>query len=179
MKRGHSVQLSSSPLLASKTPVWRSKLIVALMALGFTGLVGRAAHVQVIDNDFFIRQGEVRFARTLTLPPNRGRVLDRNGVLLASSVPAPSIWANPEDLDRDPVKLRQLAKLLDMAPAELDSKLKNEEKTFVWLRRQMDESVVKEIRALNIKGVYDIKEYKRLYPEAVSYTHLRAHETLS
>ena len=172
MKRGHSVQLSSSPLLASKTPVWRSKLIVALMALGFTGLVGRAAHVQVIDNDFFIRQGEVRFARTLTLPPNRGRVLDRNGVLLASSVPAPSIWANPEDLDRDPVKLRQLAKLLDMAPAELDSKLKNEEKTFVWLRRQMDESVVKEIRALNIKGVYDTKEYKRLYPEGEAAAHI-------
>ena len=172
MNRGRSVQLSSSPLLASKTPVWRSKLIVALMALGFTGLVGRAAHVQVIDNDFFIRQGEVRFARTLTLPANRGRVLDRNGVLLASSVPAPSIWANPDDLERDPVKLRQLAKLLDMAPAELDAKLKNEEKTFVWLRRQMDESVVKEIRALNIKGVYDIKEYKRLYPEGEAAAHI-------
>jgi len=172
MNRGRSVQLSSSPLLASKTPVWRSKLIVALMALGFTGLVGRAAHVQVIDNDFFIRQGEVRFARTLTLPANRGRVLDRHGVLLASSVPAPSIWANPEDLERDPVKLRQLAKLLDMAPAELDAKLKNEEKTFVWLRRQMDESVVKEIRALNIKGVYDIKEYKRLYPEGEAAAHI-------
>jgi cell division protein FtsI (penicillin-binding protein 3) len=172
MNRGRSVQLSSSPLLASKTPVWRSKLIVALMALGFTGLVGRAAHVQVIDNDFFIRQGEVRFARTLSLPANRGRVLDRNGVLLASSVPAPSIWANPDDLERDPVKLRQLAKLLDMAPAELEAKLKNEEKTFVWLRRQMDESVVKEIRALNIKGVYDIKEYKRLYPEGEAAAHI-------
>jgi cell division protein FtsI (penicillin-binding protein 3) len=172
MNRGRSVQLSSSPLLASKTPVWRSKLIVALMALGFTGLVGRAAHVQVIDNDFFIRQGEVRFARTLTLPANRGRVLDRHGVLLASSVPAPSIWANPEDLERDPVKLRQLAKLLGMAPAELEDKLKNEEKTFVWLRRQMDESVVKEIQALNIKGVYDIKEYKRLYPEGEAAAHI-------
>jgi cell division protein FtsI (penicillin-binding protein 3) len=172
MNRGRSVQLSSSPLLASKTPVWRSKLIVGLMALGFTGLVGRAAHVQVIDNDFFIRQGEVRFARTLSLPANRGRVLDRNGVLLASSVPAPSIWANPEDLERDPLKLRQLAKLLGMAPAELDAKLKNEEKTFVWLRRQMDESVVKEIRALNIKGVYDIKEYKRLYPEGEAAAHI-------
>jgi cell division protein FtsI (penicillin-binding protein 3) len=33
-----SVQFSSSPLLASKTPVWRSKLIVAAIALGFTGL---------------------------------------------------------------------------------------------------------------------------------------------
>jgi len=167
-----SVQLSSSPLLASKTPVWRSKFIVAAIALGFMGLVARAAYVQVIANDFFLHQGEVRFARTLTLPANRGRVLDRNGMLLASSVPAPSIWANPEDVERDVGKLRELARLLQMSPAELDKKLKDDEKTFVWLRRQMDEPVVKEILALNIKGVYDIKEYKRLYPEGEAAAHI-------
>ena len=167
-----SVQLSSSPLLASKTPVWRSKLIVAAIALGFMGLVGRAAYVQVFANDFFIRQGEVRFTRTLTLPANRGRVLDRNGMLLASSVPAPSIWANPEDIERDPVKLRELARLLEMSTSELDKKLKDDEKTFVWLRRQLDEPVVKQILALNIKGVYDIKEYKRLYPEGEAAAHI-------
>ncbi|WP_090044921.1 penicillin-binding protein 2 [Limnohabitans sp. 2KL-27] len=167
-----SVQLSSSPLLASKTPVWRSKLIVAAIALGFTGLIARAAYVQVIANDFFIRQGVVRFERTLTLPANRGRVLDRNGMLLASSVPAPSIWANPEDIERDPAKLRELARLLDMSPAELDKKLKDDEKTFVWLRRQLDEPVVKQILALGIKGVYDIKEYKRLYPEGEAAAHI-------
>jgi len=167
-----SVQLSSSPLLASKTPVWRSKFIVAAIALGFMGLIARAAYVQVIANDFFIRQGEVRFARTLTLPANRGRVLDRNGLLLASSVPAPSIWANPEDIDRDPAKLRELARLLDMSPAELDKRLKDDEKTFVWLRRQLDEPVVKAIQALGIKGVYDIREYKRLYPEGEAAAHI-------
>ena len=167
-----SVQLSSSPLLASKTPVWRSKLIVAAIALGFMGLVARAAYVQVIENDYYKRQGEVRFARTLSLPANRGRVLDRNGLLLASSVPAPSIWANPEDLERDPVKLKQLAQLLGMSQTELDKKLENEDKTFVWLRRQLDESVVKEILALDIKGVYSIKEYKRLYPEGEAAAHI-------
>jgi cell division protein FtsI (penicillin-binding protein 3) len=159
-------------LLASKTPVWRSKFIVAAIALGFTGLIARAAYVQVFANDFFLRQGEVRFARTLTLPANRGRVLDRNGMLLASSVPAPSIWANPEDIERDPAKLRELARLLDMSSAELDKKLKDDEKTFVWLRRQLDEPVVKQILALGIKGVYDIKEYKRLYPEGEAAAHI-------
>jgi cell division protein FtsI (penicillin-binding protein 3) len=114
----------------------------------------------------------VRFERTLTLPANRGRVLDRNGMLLASSVPAPSIWANPEDMERDPAKLRELARLLDMSAAELDKKLKDDEKTFVWLRRQLDEAVVKQILALGIKGVYDIKEYKRLYPEGEAAAHI-------
>jgi cell division protein FtsI (penicillin-binding protein 3) len=167
-----SVQLSSSPLLAGKTPVWRSKFIVAAIALGFTGLIARAAYVQVFANDFFLRQGEVRFARTLGLPANRGRVLDRNGMLLASSVPAPSVWANPEDIERDPAKLRELARLLEISPADLDKKLKDDEKTFVWLRRQMDEPVVKQILALGIKGVYDIKEYKRLYPEGEAAAHI-------
>ena len=113
-----SVQLSSSPLLASKTPVWRSKLIVAAMALAFVGLAVRAAYVQVFENAFYKRQGEVRFARTLTLPANRGRVLDRNGLILASSVPAPSVWANPEEIDRSPAGLKQLSKRLEMTPAE-------------------------------------------------------------
>ena len=167
-----SVQLGSSPLLASKTPVWRSKLIVGAIALGFMGLVGRAVYVQVIENDFFIKQGTKRFVRTLELPANRGRILDRNGMLLASSVPAPSIWANPEDIERDPAKLRQLAKLLDISVADLDKKLQNEDKTFVWLRRQMDESVVKQVLALDIKGVYSIKEYKRLYPEGEAAAHI-------
>ena len=167
-----SVQLSSSPLLASKTPVWRSKLIVAAMALAFVGLAVRAAYVQVFENAFFKRQGEVRFARTLTLPANRGRVLDRNGLILASSVPAPSVWANPEEIDRSPEGLKQLSKWLEMTPAELAKKLENEDKTFVWLRRQMDEQVVKEILALNIKGIYTIKEYKRLYPEGESAAHI-------
>jgi cell division protein FtsI (penicillin-binding protein 3) len=167
-----SVQLSSSPLLASKTPVWRSKLIVAAMALAFVGLAVRAAYVQVFENAFYKRQGEVRFARTLTLPANRGRILDRNGLILASSVPAPSVWANPEEIDRSPEGLRQLSKWLEMSPAELAKKLENEDKTFVWLRRQMDEHIVKEILALNIKGIYSIKEYKRLYPEGESAAHI-------
>jgi cell division protein FtsI (penicillin-binding protein 3) len=167
-----SVQYTSSPLLASKTPIWRSQFIVAVIAAGFLGLVARAAYVQVIDNAFFKRQGTVRFVRTLDLPANRGRILDRHGNILASSVPVPSIWANPEDIERDPAKLKALAKLLGMSTADLDKKLQDEDKTFVWLKRQVDEPVAKDIAALKIKGVYDRKEYKRIYPEGESVAHV-------
>lgn len=167
-----SVQYATSPLLASKTPVWRSQFVVACIALGFIGLVARAAYVQVIDNAFFKRQGAVRFIRTLDLPANRGRILDRNGHILASSVPVPSIWASPEDVERDPVKLKALAKLLGMSQAELDKKLQDEDKNFVWIKRQVDASVAKEIEALKIKGVYARKEYKRIYPEGEAVAHV-------
>ncbi|WP_298931634.1 penicillin-binding protein 2 [uncultured Ramlibacter sp.] len=167
-----SVAYTSSPLLASRTPVWRSKLIVAAIALGFAGLAARAAWVQVFGNAFFQRQGEVRFARTLELPANRGRVLDRNGLLLATSVPSPSIWAIPEDVEADKAQLAQLARLLEMPLAELNKKLADEDKTFVWLRRQLDEPVAQQIAALGIKGVYQRKEYKRQYPEGEAAAHV-------
>ncbi len=167
-----SVQYTSSPLLASRTPVWRSKFIVAAVAMGFVGLAARAAYIQVIGNAFFQRQGEVRFARTLELPANRGRILDRNGLILASSVPSPSIWAIPEDVDHDRAKLQKLASLLEMPMAELDKKLADDDKTFVWLKRQVDDAVAQQITALDIKGVYFRKEYKRLYPEGEALAHV-------
>ena len=169
---GQALQLSPSPLLASKTPPWRSKFIVAALALGFVGLAARAAYVQVIGNAFFQRQGEVRFARELPLPASRGRILDRNGLILASSVPAFGIWAIPEDVERDSAKLRKLAKLLGLPAAELNNKLADEDKTFVWLARQVDDATAREITQLGIKGVYQRQEYKRQYPEGEAIAHV-------
>ena len=171
-RASRSVNYSASPLLASKTPVWRSKFIVAALALAFAGLGARAAYVQVVGNDFFQRQGEVRFARTLELPANRGRVLDRNGLILASSVVAQSIWAIPEDVDKTDPKLRGVAKLLGMPLSTLKKRLANEDKTFVWVKRQVDEPVANEIAALGIKGIYLRREYKRKYPEGEAAAHV-------
>ena len=167
-----SIAYTSSPLLTSRAPVWRSKLIVAMIALGFGVLAARAVYIQVIENDFFKHKGVVRFGRTLDLPANRGRVLDRNGLILASSVQAPSIWAVPEDIERDPVRLKQLATLLELPLAELDKRLANEDKGFVWLKRQVDLSVAKEVMALGIKGIHQREEYKRQYPEGEAASHV-------
>ena len=167
-----SVQYTSSPLLASKTPVWRSKFVVAAIALAFAGLAGRAAYVQVLGNEFFQKQGEVRFARTLELPANRGRILDRNGLILASSVPAPSIWAIPEDINASKEQLTELARLLALPLADLNKKLADEDKNFVWLKRQVDDDVAQKITALGIKGIYQRKEYKRQYPEGETIAHV-------
>ncbi len=166
-----SILYTSSPLLASKTPVWRSKFIVAGIALAFSGLAARAAYIQIFANDFFQRQGEVRFVRTLELPANRGRILDRNGLILASSVPAPSIWAIPEDVEASPEQLVVLAGLLEMPLTELKKKL-SEDKTFVWVKRQVDAPIAEKIHAMGIGGIYQRKEYKRKYPEGETIAHI-------
>ncbi|MFM2111615.1 MAG: Penicillin-binding protein 2 [Pseudomonadota bacterium] len=167
-----SVLYSASPLLASKTPVWRGRFVMGAMALVFLGMAGRAAYVQVLNNSFFKRQGEVRFGRTLELPAKRGRILDRNGLLLASSVPAPSIWAIPEDVQATDQQIAELARLLELPAADLKKKFDNEDKTFVWVKRQVSEEVAEKVSALNIKGIYQRKESRRQYPEGEAAAHI-------
>ena len=167
-----SVRYSSSPLLASKTPVWRSKFIVAAIALGFAVLAARAAHIQIFSNAFFQRQGEVRFVRTLELPASRGRIMDRNGLILASNIPAASIWAIPEDINGTPAQLAELAHLLEIPPAELSKKLGDEDKTFVWLKRQVEEPVAKRIAELGLKGIHQDAGFKRQYPDGEATAHV-------
>ncbi|MEY4756831.1 MAG: hypothetical protein RJA34_1729 [Pseudomonadota bacterium] len=167
-----SVRYTSSPLLASRTPVWRSKFVVAAIALAFVGLAARAAYIQVVANDFFQRQGEVRFVRTLELPANRGRILDRNGLILASSVPAFEVWADPEALDRDEAQLKKLADLLEMPLAEVMKRLESGSKNFTSLKRKVDADVWQRIVELNIKGIYQNRDYKRQYPEGEAVAHV-------
>ena len=166
-----SLNYSSSPLLAAKTPSWRSKFLVALVGASFCVLLGRAVVVQIIDSAFFLRQGEARYARSLVLPASRGRIVDRNGLILAASVPMPSLWASPKDLDADPAKRRQLAKLLGMTPKELADRL-DDNPNFVWLRRQVDEQVAKDVLALGMQGVLQLREYRRKYPEGEAAAHV-------
>jgi cell division protein FtsI (penicillin-binding protein 3) len=166
-----SVNYSTSPLLASKTPPWRSKFLVALVGLSFCILLGRAVYVQIIGTEFFLKQGEIRYARSLTLPASRGRILDRNGQILASSVPASSLWAIPKDFSADKAERRQLAKLIGMTPQELEGRL-DDNANFVWLKRLADDQVAKDVLALNLKGIHQLREYKRKYPEGEAATHV-------
>ncbi|MFN3957418.1 peptidoglycan D,D-transpeptidase FtsI family protein [Tepidimonas ignava] len=167
-----SIPYGSSPLLTSATPVWRSRFVVAVLALAFVGLAARAAYVQVIGSEFFQRQGEVRYARTLELPASRGRILDRNGMVLAQSVEAQSVWADPEDVDLDHPKLGELARLLGLPLPELRRRLQVDQRNFVWLRRQLDEPLAQRVKALGIPGVYLRKEYKRQYPQGEALAHV-------
>lgn len=166
-----SVRYATSPLLASKTPPWRSKFLVAALGLGFVALIGRAVYVQVIGTDFYQRQGASRYARTLDLPANRGRIIDRSGLLLASSVPAPTIWAIPKDIEASGAQKRELAKLLGMTGSDLDKRLA-ENPNFVYLRRQVDEQVAAKVKAMGLKGVHQLSEYKRKYPEGEAAAHV-------
>ncbi|GAB4479179.1 MAG: penicillin-binding protein 2 [Burkholderiaceae bacterium] len=167
------VAFNANPLLAVKLPRWRSMLLLSLLFCAFALLAGRAFYLQGgIGTDFLQRQGEARYARTLEVPATRGQVTDRNGVVLAASVPARAIWAIPDDVDLSPRELAQLAQLLALPAAELKRKLAAEDRSFVYLRRQVDPDVAERIAALKLEGIHASREFKRHYPQGPMAAHV-------
>ena len=169
-RRRETITYGASPLLASKTPVWRSRLVLAVLALAFATLLGRAFYVQVLANDFFKRQGEIRAHRTQVLEPNRGRILDRNGLVLATSVPAFRVWA--EEADAKHPKLSEVASLLGMSTDALRQRLVKSQQGYVAIKHQVDDAVGEKIRALKISGLYLDREYRREYPAGEAMAHV-------
>jgi cell division protein FtsI (penicillin-binding protein 3) len=166
------VQFSTSPVLAVTLPAWRSRVVLFVLFAAFLTLIGRALWLQGISTDFLQKQGESRYARTLELPATRGKITDRNGQVLASSVPVKAIWAIPDDvLEAPKEKLRDLAKLLDMSERELRKKL-DSDRNFVYLKRQVEQETVDKILKLKIAGIETRKEYKRFYPEGEAMAHV-------
>ncbi|RQO34891.1 cell division protein [Herminiimonas sp. KBW02] len=166
------VPFSSNPVLATKLPAWRSRVVLFLIFAAFLTLAGRALWLQGMSTEFLQKQGASRYARTLELPATRGKITDRNGQVLASSIPVRAVWAIPEDvLESPPEKLQALAKLLDMPERELRRKL-DSDRTFVYLKRQVELDTVDKILKLGIAGIDTRKEYKRYYPEGEVMAHI-------
>lgn len=113
-QRGH--RFTESPVLQLALQGWRSRMVGLLLMAAFAALVGRAFYLQVINNDFLQEKGESRYLRDIEVSASRGKIVDRNGDLLAVSTPMKSIWAIPGDArTMSAVQKRQLAALLDIS----------------------------------------------------------------
>lgn len=170
MKR---VGFHANPVLANRPGFWRARLVLIFLVLGFLALAAKALHLQVLSNEFLQRQGERRYERNLVLPASRGKIYDRTGsVVLASSIPAKSVWVKPALFDATEQQIDELAKLLNISKGDLKQKLANKNKSFVYLQRQMDVNTAKSIANLNITGLGQDDEVRRFYPEGDLLAHL-------
>ena len=164
----------AEPLIVVPIPQARSKWALGLIVGALGVLLLRVGYLQVFNNDFLQNQGEIRYARTISVEGARGNILDRNGVVLASSQPSCSIWADPEFVDfNEKDKLQQVAKILEIPYKELISKIKNSSsKNFVYLSRNRDLTVGEQIRELNVPGIGISPESRRQYPDGPVMAHI-------
>src|ERR1700690_3435413 len=120
--------VAKNPVLASRLPMWRSKFVILLVFAAFGVLVARAFWIQVVNQDFYVVQGQKRYQRTIELDATRGRIVDRNGSMLAVSLATYEIWATPKLLND--ASFAPLATLLEVPLVELRRRLAGD-KAFV------------------------------------------------
>jgi cell division protein FtsI (penicillin-binding protein 3) len=154
-----------SAMLAESISPKASKVVFLLIMGAFGVLLLRLWYLQLGPNtEFLQKQGAIRFQRTLDAPAMRGKILDRNGYVLASSVPAKAVWAIPQDVVITAEQKKALAKLLNMPQKDLDAKLASK-KSFMYLKRQVPMDDASQIADMKIPGIHFSREYLRQYPD--------------
>ncbi|MDU0810945.1 MAG: penicillin-binding protein 2 [Burkholderia sp.] len=161
--------LYSQTFIKPYLPLWRSKLVVVSLLTAFLILIVRAFWIQIVNQNFYIIQGQKRYQNTINFNIKRERIVDRNGALLAVSLSTYEIWANPKLLSKEDYPL--LARLLKMPINELKRHLKKKQ-NFVILKRQIDKDTVSRIEQCRFKGIAKINNLKRAYPEGESMAHV-------
>jgi cell division protein FtsI (penicillin-binding protein 3) len=160
------------PLLSLRLPVWRTRFVLTLLIASFAGLAVRALWLQGMQRDFLQAKGESRYGRTLEMSAHRGMITDRHGEPLAVSTPVESVWASPSSTEIPADKRAALAKALGLTLAELDQKLGDRQRDFVWLKRQLTPEKARDVMRLAVPGVFVDKEYRRYYPAGDVASHL-------
>ena len=163
---------AAHPQLMLRLPVWRSRLLLALLLAWFVALATRALYLQGLHNDFLQQKGESRYSRVIEISATRGRIVDRNNEPLAISTPVESVAASPADVEITPEQLARLARLLEADAQELERKLADSKREFAYLKRQLPPEEAARVVALGIPGVFLQREYRRYYPAGEVTAHL-------
>lgn len=155
-----------------KLPAWRRRvLLIGILAL-FGGLFTRGIYLQSLHKEFLQKKGDARYSRALVLQAHRGKITDRNGELLAISSPVESVWLSPPDVDINKQQKILLANILKIKVKDIDKKIANREREFVYLKRRISPELAAKVMSLKISGVFLQREYKRFYPAGDVTAHL-------
>jgi len=152
-------------------PGGRAALLFGGLALLFATLAGRSLYLQWVDNAFLQERGAARYSRELDVPAHRGRIVDRQGEALAVSTPVKSLWAFPGQLDLGADDLARLARVLDVKPAVLKSRVDASD-DFAYLAKLVSPEVAERALALRIKGLNEETAFRRYYPGGEVTSHV-------
>jgi cell division protein FtsI (penicillin-binding protein 3) len=142
----------------------RTRLLVtaALFFLAFVVIGGRLVDVTLIKPS-----GEAKLAHRAPVEKtevSRADITDRNGVLLATTLVSPSLFANPKQIiDPAEATKKLVAALPELSESEVYAKLTSD-RSFVWLKRQLTPRQEFEINRLGIPGFEFQREERRVYP---------------
>jgi len=143
----------------------RFHVMVVVGLLCMVGLVGRSFWVQVAHGAGYRADGVQQRQRFTPITASRGTIFDRDGNEMAITVPATSIYANPQSIIDPAATAHVLSQLLGIdavSEADLAAKLADQSSTFVYVQRFVDENVAQAVLSLNLAGIFGITEPERV-----------------
>ena len=149
----------------------RNRLMVVLFLFigGFTLLGLRTVDLGLIQR---VAERERTDWSTAPVLPRRADIVDRNGVVLATNLDTPSLFAVPAEV-RDPEQAaaRLVSVLPDLSLADVLARLQSR-KGFVWIKRQLTPAQVWKVNALGLPGLKFQQEERRIYPHGSLAAHI-------
>jgi cell division protein FtsI (penicillin-binding protein 3) len=155
----------------------RIRATFAMFLLVFGLAVAQLVNIQVLSAEEYAERGVRQRARTIELPASRGRIYDREGDVLATSLTSATIYADPRSFVAQArpdgrvvpaagdahLVARILAPMLELDVAWLEERLRRDAH-FVYLARQIDLRLGEDIMALRLPGIGMLTEPRRVYP---------------
>jgi cell division protein FtsI (penicillin-binding protein 3) len=156
----------------------RGRVLVAaaVFVLWALAIQARLVWLQVYRHDAMRAEAKEQKDRTITLDPRRGDIVDRRGRVLAMSVDAASVCADPSRVD-DPDGLADAAcwALGGCAPQEREAfitRLRKKGSRHAILRRQVTQGDADVVAAQGLPGVFLKPEPRRYYPNRQMAAHV-------
>ena len=151
----------------------RIKVLFLMMLLLFALVVGRVFYIQVIDYKKLNKYASNLWSRDLPIEANRGLIKDRNGVVLADNLTTTSLVLIPNQIKDKDKTTKELAKILGVTYEKMKEhvyKKASIERVHPEGRR-LSYEIAEKISALELPGVYLVKEAKRYYPYGNMLSH--------
>ncbi len=130
-------------------------------------IVAQLFHLQILRHPLLLKEARHQSDRTITVKARRGTIVDRNERPFAISVDAPSIYADPSAMSDPRETARAVGRALGYSQAEQQELLGllRQDRSFVWVKRQVDPTVARAVRELRLEGVGFEMESRRYYPK--------------
>ncbi len=170
LRREQVVHLDGSAKRVLETGRTRLLVTGALFAIAFAVVALRLTAVSLLQQGDEPRVAQSSAANGLLV--GRADIVDRNGVVLATTLPTASLYANPHQvLDADDAAARLVDVLKELSQAEVASKLSSD-KTFVWIDRNLTPREQYQVNRLGIPGLHFQTEERRVYPQGALTAHV-------
>ncbi len=142
----------------------RIRLLVAIFALAFAAVLGRAVWLQGVEAASLGAMAHSQQHETETIPASRGTIYDRSGVPLALGEQTSTVYADPRTVRQPLAVARAAHDLLGADPNALYAALLNHKSSFVYVQRFADPKAAAKLMAKHFAGVNFYPEEKRFYP---------------